>query len=337
MHQRSVSTPPLSPSPPRGSLFNNIPPTNGNSLPLIPPPAPFSHVLQPPSPPRTALADSYDLTISPNRPLSPRSSAAVFPNASIIAMNPLTGRPVLPQIPVLPGRLRLSDSDDGQDEGEEREGDEFEHPDHNQEGYSEDESHGPVTRAYRRRRDRNRRHRHDPYAHSPTTEAEHAHARAHVAAMAAAAAEAEADQERRDRERIERTLGEMMARQRARGRSKSTVSTGLPDPRRHRHSHTTDHREGAQRLRRLPTPDGTELEMGVHHHTYVEDEEDEDDYITNGDRDNDSEAERDELMGLINSSLRRHVARADEENWMFGEPSTLVGTRVGRDDAGAYE
>lgn len=61
------------------------------------------------------------------------------------------------------------------------------------------------------------------------------------------------------------------------------------------------------------------------------------------------EAERDELMGLIMGSLRREVARADEENWMFGfgasgagggagdDSVTPMGMVGGRDEVGVYE
>ncbi|KIW98435.1 uncharacterized protein Z519_00095 [Cladophialophora bantiana CBS 173.52] len=286
-HQRSVSTPSLSPSPPRSSPFHD-PPNNGTSSTFIPPPIPQ---LSPPH--RTALADGYDPTISPHRPISPRSSAALFPNQSIIALNPLTGRPVLPKLPILPGRLRLSDSDDGH-EGDHAEDAEDEEVAQEEAGtqereLSDVELHDPSAQAYARHPRRRRARRHDPYDHhtSHIATADHAHAAAMAAAAASAEAEAEAeaDEERRDRQRIERLLREMMARQRARAKGKiAKVSKVSPSP---------------------------------------SSEEDE-------------EAEQDELMGLIMGSLRREVARADVEAWMFGEPLG-VGGIAGRDEVAVYD
>ena len=62
--------------------------------------------------------------ISPNRALSPKSSAALFPASSIIAVDPHTGRPILPAIPQLPNHLILDDDDagggeDGEDQDQE--------------------------------------------------------------------------------------------------------------------------------------------------------------------------------------------------------------------------
>jgi hypothetical protein len=49
-----------------------------------------------------------------------------------------------------------------------------------------------------------------------------------------------------------------------------------------------------------------------------------------------AQEEKEELMGLIMGSLRREVARADEEGWMFGETATM-GSMVGRDEVGVYD
>ncbi|KIW26692.1 uncharacterized protein PV07_06505 [Cladophialophora immunda] len=276
-HQRSVSTPSLSPSPPRSSPFHD-PANNGTSSAFVPPPIPQ---LSPPH--RAALVDGYDPTISPHRPLSPRSSASLFPNQSIVALNPLTGRPVLPKLPVLPGRLRLTDSDDGL--GEEQGGDGGDEEDAEElgnaqdHGFSEDDFHNPAVQSDTRRTGRRGAQRHVAYDDYPShiSRADHEHAA--VMAAAAAAAEAEADEERRDRERIERLLREMMARQRARAKGKVSTSTAV---------------------------------------------------------DEDEEAEKDELMGLIMGSLRREVARAEEEAWMFGE-SLGMGAMAGRDEVGVYD
>ncbi|EXJ75590.1 uncharacterized protein A1O5_00096 [Cladophialophora psammophila CBS 110553] len=205
-------------------------------------------------------------------------------------------RPVLPKLPLLPGRLRLSDSDDGHEEDhgedaedEEVEEDEDEEAQTQEQELSDVELHDPAAQAYARRPPRRRARRHDPYDHhtSHIATAGHAHAAAMAAAAASAEAEAEAeaDEERRDRQRIERLLREMMARQRARAKGKiAKVSKVSPS---------------------------------------LSPEEDE-------------EAEQDELMGLIMGSLRREVARADEEAWMFGEPLG-VGGIAGRDEIGVYD
>jgi hypothetical protein len=68
-----------------------------------------------------------------------------------------------------------------------------------------------------------------------------------------------------------------------------------------------------------------------------------DDYDSNADADADAEREREhereaaaeeeeekqELMGAIMADLRRRIAVADEEAWMFGEDDTLLGDEGG--------
>ncbi|KIX94249.1 uncharacterized protein Z520_09959 [Fonsecaea multimorphosa CBS 102226] len=295
-HQRSASTPSLSPSPPRSSPFHDAPPNNNNgarSSAFAPPPMPQ---LSPPHRAAPPLVDGgYDPTTSPHRPLSPRSSAALFPNQSIVALNPLTGRPVLPKIPVLPGRLRLTDSDDGHgeehgeedwsDDDDDEEGDEedanIEPGDAHEHAFSDDGFHSASVQPHSRRTGRRgaQQQGHDAYGHhsSHIQRVDHGHA----AAMDAGA-EAEADEERRDRQRIERLLREMMARQRARAKGKASASA----------SAAVD--------------------------------------------DDDEAAEKDELMGLIMGSLRREVAKAEEEAWMFGE-ALGIGGMAGRDEVGVYD
>ncbi|KIW71649.1 hypothetical protein PV04_03790 [Phialophora macrospora] len=324
-HQRSASTPSLSPSPPRSSSFHNV--LDGGSAAFIPPPIPQ---LSPPQ--RAAVAEGYDPTVSPNRPLSPRSSAALFPNQSIIALNPITGRPVLPKLPLLPNRLTLTDSDDettedreprdghGEGEGEDDEDVEVHHARAAARGgFSDDEFHDRPAQASTRRTDHHVRRHHNLFGHGHSHEHDqpssasvarartththaHAHTHAHThthtdaqaAAIAAARAQAEAaaldelDSERRDRERIERLLREMMSRQRARAKGKSAASSTVA--------------------------------------AAAEDE----------DEDEEAQEEKEELMGLIMGSLRREVARAEEEGWMFGE-SPGMGAMVGRDEVGVYD
>lgn len=322
-HQRSVSTPSLSPSPPRLSPFNNV-----NNPTFNPPPAQYHHasIVQPPTPQRAALNESYDPTVSPNRPLSPRSSAALFPNQSIIALNPLTGRPVLPHLPTLPGRLRLTDSDDEDDEHGEAEDEELDeangHHDPALHSYSSGVEHHGLPAGQYTSLSRHRARRRDPYCHPPPEGADQAHAAA-MAAAAEAEAEAEADEERRDRERIERLLREMMARQRARAKGKAPISnaSGVSESgRRGDRSH---------RFRRPQHP----ADMDVDDHLH--DEAASHGYVDRDKGDTESEAEKEELMGLIQASLRREVARADEESWMFGDSAGVGG--VGRDEVGIYD
>ncbi|KAK7890388.1 hypothetical protein LTR67_008274 [Exophiala xenobiotica] len=290
IHQRSVSTPSLSPSPAQSSPFNantnRSPPNN----PL------FSHPLLQPraSPTPGAFEDTtYDPSISPNRPLSPRSSAALFPNASIIAVNPLTGRPVLPHIPILPGRLRLTDSDG--------------------EGQIAD-----LTGGGAERRDEGYGAQRNTYPPSPSVAG--AADYAHLAA-------AEADQEREERESFDRDLRDKLARHRVRLQRKASASASvrMPDTQ-HMHTHTRVGQRGAHRtqlkLRQDSSPD-VEIDPGAY-------KDDKDDHshshnrsppmYTGRDRDEDElNAEKDELLSLLMTKLREEVARAEDEAWMFGD------------------
>lgn len=332
-HQRSVSTPSLSPSPPRPSPFHNLPPTatfNHNAATVTAPP-PFA-----PTPPRhmTAATDTYDPTISPNRPLSPRSRENLFPNSSVIAINPVTGRPILPHLPVLPGRLRLTDEDgvaqqagqdvghgddDNEAAGASRSPDDGFHPHHHLNYTEQDHNDHPhsgaqpqhfytQTRAYPD---------HPSYHHQhipsdPDMNHPHPSTPAMMRAAAEDEASLEADEERRDRERIERLLREMMGRQRARAKvssNKSSSSTVGNDPPSSSSASMAMASNGVKKRGTL---------RGQQHDVYAAGEGD-------GDSE-DSEAEREELMGLITASLRREVARAEDEGWMYGDGGMGIGT-----------
>lgn len=271
--------------------------------------------------------------ISPNRPMSPRSSVSLFPNSSIIALNPLTGRPVLPRLPVLPGRLRLTDSDgDLEDDGEDVNATGGHHV-HGHDEYAEDAMQNSLPQAYHAQ-DHGQTPRYGSYTHMTMSEAEHAgHAQA---AMAAAAAEAEADEERRDRERIEKLLRDMMARQRARAKGQGPASIPAGGSR----AGVVERRANRARLRRQHMSE-IEVEVGVDHDGYLDDHDTEHGsspgYGARGhDRAAESEAEKEELMGLITSSLRREVARAEHEGWMFGDSSAIRMGSVG-EEIGVYD
>ena len=237
----------------------------------------------------------------------------------MIALNPLTGRPVLPKLPVLPGRLKLTDSSDeegdeepeeGGEEDDEDEGLGVHNPSHAQEHvFSGDDFRDPAVHAYTRRTNhdaaRHQPHHQDHNPYDPYVQAQQqspaAKSRAdhHAAVIAAAQAQAQADvaqaagddeatSMRLDRERIERLLREMMSRQRARAAATSVKGKSA----------------------------ASSTVAGV-------DEED----------DEEAAEEKEELMGLIMGSLRRELGRAEEEAWMFGEP-VGVGATVGRDEVG---
>lgn len=231
--------------------------------------------------------------------------------------------------------------------------------------YDDENEDEAVARAYQRgRRGESAAWRHDAYAHSETPD--HAHTAVAMAAAAEAEAEDEADQERRDRERIERLLKDMMARQRARAQSKapsvvSTANTSRASQQlrggRRRRRDTGGNNNNSHNLhtqRRATTPDADiDQAGGYFDHDHVHDHELNPSYRDrrrdrrrhldldgDGDADSDSEAEaeREELMGLIVGSLRREVARADDEAWMFGQSSTMgAGAGAGRDEVGVYD
>lgn len=329
-HQRSVSTPSvslshsLSPSPPRLSPY---PPPNANN-PFTQQAVPTIPVLVPPTPSRHALnklvSSTYDPTISPTRPLTPRSSAALFPNSSIIALNPATGRPVLPELPVLPKTLRLSDSDDeGQTERE--------HQQHEHDGEEGEEEDDHETHHHNLSY-------HDTQSHSYQS-AQGAAASALLLAPSSPGSTmhgGEGGLGGLDRERIERFLQTMMARQRARAKMRSPAS--------HSHFGSSSPASGHTGVRgqnRRPVPGSARQRNRKHH------DDDDDPFAANNMRDpygvgadsgdeNDSEAEREEeekqeLMGAIMADLRRRVGQAEEEGWMFGESC------LGDDVTGVYD
>ncbi|KIV90838.1 hypothetical protein PV10_05446 [Exophiala mesophila] len=253
------------------------------------------------------MADVYDPTTSPHRPLSPRSKDALFPNSSIIAINPTTGRPVLPHLPTLPSRLRLSDDEA---ELELESGHQSQHYGQGTHQYDDGQGHDDTQNSYTR----SHRHPQQPHDHIASGDTDMSPIAGmgpstHTAAQLRAEEEAEieADEERRDRERIERLLREMMARQRARAKSK----TGVTDS--HTPTSSANRRGGRRRAHEV----GVGIDMDASG-------------LEAGD-DTESEAEKEELMSLITASLRREVAKADDENWMFGDLGA-PGSGMSRDE-----
>lgn len=251
------------------------------------------------------MTDRYDPTTSPHRPLSPRSKDALFPNSSIIAINPTTGRPVLPHMPTLPSRLRLSD-DEADLESES--GHQSQHYGQDTHQYDDERGHDDTQNSYSRsHRHPQQAHHHIPPRDTDISPVAGMGPSTHTAAQLRAEEEAEieADEERRDRERIERLLREMMARQRARAKSKTSVTDS------HTPTSSANRRGGRRRAHDVGVDmEPSELELGD---------------------ESESEAEKEELMSLITASLRREVAKADDENWMFGDLGA-PGSALSRDE-----
>jgi len=133
----------------------------------------------------------------------------------------------------------------------------------------------------------------------------------------------EADEERRDRERIERLLREMMGRQRARAKvssnksSTSTIGTDQPSS-----SSAAMVSNGAKKRGTIRRQGHLAAGSGRH----ANDEDGNNVFSAEDPDSEESEAEREELMGLITASLRREVARAEDEGWMYGDSGMGIGT-----------
>jgi len=221
------------------------------------------------------MNDIYDPTVSPHHPLSPTTSAALFPSSSIIALHPITGRPILPNLPSLPGRLKL-DADEGDDTGdEENDEEDGDHSDGDEEETRgpRNTHRGPGGVEYSDMVDNDDRSVSSPYAkeHYPTP---------------SVAAEYIADAGE-DSERIDRMLSEMMKRQRQRAKGKDA----------RRYKGRSGGRRGSEDV---------------------------------------AESEKEELMGLIMATLRKEVAMADEEAWIYGDFGVGQGG-LGREEVGVYE
>lgn len=321
LHQRSVSTPSLSPSPARSSPFtaniNDSPPPTNQTNPLF-----SQHALLPSPPVHASLHDSYDPTISPNRPLSPRSSAAIFPNSSIVALNPLTGRPALPHIPVLPGRLRLTDSDDDDDE----EAPQIEDlTSHHRQGQNISQS--------------------DPYGAAAAAAATHPQngggAVDYVSHM---------DEEHEERAAFERDLRDRLASHRARlqrQQQQQATAHGAAVVSVSNNQHSQSSRLG-RRTHRVKLvsqrDDGPDFEMGSGGYRGQQQHQHQGEHAappsyTTRDYDRDEEekdqaAEKGALLSMLITKLREEVARAEDEAWMFGDTGAF---RTGSSDDTGYE
>ena len=142
----------------------------------------------PPTQLHPSFGDVYDPTISPNHPLSPSTSASVFPSGGVVAVHPVTGRPLLPTLPTLPARLRLSEEDEDDEDAEEDQDDD------------EEGQH------------------HDPFAaaHKSSTARYHGNGDGHGAPFATDPQDDEADLARYERERFDSVVNDLMNRYRSR-------------------------------------------------------------------------------------------------------------------------
>ena len=122
----------------------------------------------------------------------------MFPSSSIVAVHPVTGRPLLPTLPTLPSRLRLSDTSDSEgDDNDNEESQEDEPPSH-------DPFAAPKPRAPR-----------SAYPdHNPTTTTD--------------PQEDEADITRYERERFDNLVSDLMTRYRSRRHQPSSHSKQQP-------------------------------------------------------------------------------------------------------------
>lgn len=65
-----------------------------------------------------------DSRISPSRSISPSKNPSVLAGAGIVAIDPVTGRPALPVLPTLPARLRAGDNEEDEvEDGDPEDGD----------------------------------------------------------------------------------------------------------------------------------------------------------------------------------------------------------------------
>ncbi|MBE7181112.1 MAG: hypothetical protein INR71_07885 [Terriglobus roseus] len=241
--------------------------------------------------------DAYDPTVSPHRSLSPRTAATLFPASSIIALNPTTGRPILPTLPALPARLRLSDSDDEpEEEGDDEHDDDLAANDDSH--YHQHEIHGSTAH---HSADASYLHPADPYAPSGQQHSQAAgvpnQQRSTTYATEGAVLTSGSPSASAQHDAL---VADLMARYRARQQHHH--------PRRQRRTAAAAAAVGRTRARRMQRA-GAEMLEREH------DDEEEDD-----EQDEEAEEERAELMAHLMGRLRREVARADEEGWMFGEP-----------------
>jgi hypothetical protein len=319
LSRRPISSQPEQQQPPPPSQYRNI-------SPFASPPRLTPTTELPPS-----LSGTYDPSQSPHRPLSPRTSASIFPSNSIVAINPATGRPLIPQLPTLPAHLTLEDDEEEDDELEEEElshGDEHGHasPQHLQ--YT---THLPPSRPppdpfttdypahdphldYDATYSQPRRQHHDSHTlhHQTHPYPEEDSVRPYAAEAA--------------------HINDLMSRYRARHQSQPQSQTHQRTQSQQHHQkvqqhaslgqHQRVHSHATARQPFSPTSQTAAAAAG---------EEEEDDPV--------AAEEKAELMAHLMAKLRRVVESAEADAWMFGEADSFAAQRdpggLGIDGGGA--
>ncbi|KAK6370720.1 hypothetical protein LTR64_005964 [Lithohypha guttulata] len=243
------------------------------------------------------LSNVYAPRLPPTRSLSPTKSQLYSnTNASIITLDPTTGRPQLPAIPKLPSRLPEGDEEE---EGEDEEDtDDEDDPDEHAVGWRRMKS---LERANASQ--------HDLDLHSSSLIGGLSSRQTRLHELIDTSADGN---DYRDYEKIESILSEMQSQQRAKARtavlpdSSSSLSLETPpengvSARTRGKARITTKGQAEQRHNKagsLPRMGGVGATL--------------------------NSADKDELLGLIMTSLSKRVQEADEEAWMFGDERTAA-------------
>lgn len=236
----------------------------------------------------------------PFRSLSPVKNQHAANGSSIVALDPVTGRPALPILPKLPARFRTSENND-EDEAEDGDPEEEEDPDMDYD-HSHDEPYR-RTRTY----DRGIVSQRELDLHSSSIIGG-SQPRLHDLIDADGSAANDAT----DYDKIESILSEMQSQQKARARtaalpgSSSSLLIDTPtndsriSARTRGKSRANTHGTSAEQAGRSTETSPRKSRMGGVGATL-------------------KPADKDELLGLIMTSLARRVQEADENAWMFGD------------------
>lgn len=244
--------------------------------------------------------ENYQSRSSPTRSLSPaKMQTHVTSASSIVALDPATGRPQLPIIPQLPLRMPEGSEEEDEVDGE---------VDVDNDDGPEDEH----TLAWRRmkafEKANTSQHELDLHSSSLIGPISSQQSRLHELIDASTGAG-----DYRDFEKIESILSEMQSQQKARARAaiipESLSSLSLDTASESGVSART--RGKARAITRSQIEQNKSSKSGNH-------------VRVGGVGATLSPADKDELLGLIMTSLSRRVVEADEEAWMFGDERTTA-------------
>lgn len=244
--------------------------------------------------------ENYQSRSSPTRSLSPtKTQTYTISNSSIVALDPATGRPQLPIIPQLPSRMPEGSEEEDEADGE----------------ANIDDDDGPEdehTLAWRRmkafEKANTSQHELDLHSSSLIGPISSQQSRLHDLIDASAGGG-----DYRDFEKIESILSEMQSQQKARARAAiipdSWSSLSLDTPSESGISART--RGKARAITRSQVEQNRSSKSENH-------------MRVGGVGATLPPADKDELLGLIMTSLSRRVLEADEEAWMFGDERTTA-------------